>query len=629
MSGTRRTGLVGVIVTLGLLAGAFAPQVVVGLSFAARASVTPDAMQFVGNSVGTSFTLRVKNTGTAKSIGAVRVAIPTTYWTVIGCPASPATWIAVVTADSCTYLSPAGSGGNISKKHTATFKFAATTAPSVANRSGAWNVSVSTADDFSNPSLIKQAGAMGSGLTTTASSFEITDAVVAGSSATIGDPCPAANRQGPAGATGDVIVVCGTNHTTAAQTPKQAYSSLSGTFIATHGPFSGGNVGAGASDVVLGNWSNVTLANGLGPNHSVRGRIGAFAGRTSPLTTLTGYDLTEVAPVAHDDGGAGFTVNEDSPLSASSVLTNDTDANGDSLTAVKDTDPSHALSFTFNSNGTFSYTPSANFHGTDTFTYHANDGSLDSNIATVTITINSQNDAPVANDDTSYTTNEDQGFLQLTPGVLGNDTDVDLDTLTVLYVNSSLNWLFNYPLPVSTAQGGSLQMESSGAFGYAPPPNFHGTDTFTYLAFDGTALSNGATVTITVNSVNDPPTAADDSFSMTQNTTVAALTADGLVTDASDVDGDALTFSLVAGPSHAAASGFTLNADGSFSYQPVASYAGGDSFTWKANDGAADSNVGTMTITVNASGGGGGGGGGGCLPGYVYGSGHIFYLKVC
>ena len=78
------------------------------------------------------------------------------------------------------------------------------------------------------------------------------------------------------------------------------------------------------------------------------------------------------------------------------VLGNDSDPNGDALTAVLVGGPSNAASFTLNANGSFTYTPTANFSGTDTFTYRANDGTSNSNVATVTITVNPVNDAPTA-----------------------------------------------------------------------------------------------------------------------------------------------------------------------------------------------------------------------------------------
>src|SRR5207244_3051681 len=105
------------------------------------------------------------------------------------------------------------------------------------------------------------------------------------------------------------------------------------------------------------------------------------------------------------------------------------DADADSLTAVLATTTPNG-SLTFNANGTFDYTPNANFNGPDSFTYRTTDGCTTSLAATVSISVGPVNDPPVANND-SYTINED---TPLSSNVLTNDTDVDGDTLTASVV---------------------------------------------------------------------------------------------------------------------------------------------------------------------------------------------------
>ncbi|MEM1513527.1 MAG: Ig-like domain-containing protein, partial [Candidatus Thermoplasmatota archaeon] len=131
------------------------------------------------------------------------------------------------------------------------------------------------------------------------------------------------------------------------------------------------------------------------------------------------------APVAVNDS---YTTDEDVVLNipAPGVLANDYDADGDTLTAILVSNPSHG-SVIFNSDGSFTYIPEANYHGEDSFTYKANDGIAYSNVATVYITINSINDAPVAVDDYA-TVNEDSSANMI--DVLSNDYDIDGDTLT-------------------------------------------------------------------------------------------------------------------------------------------------------------------------------------------------------
>ena len=106
--------------------------------------------------------------------------------------------------------------------------------------------------------------------------------------------------------------------------------------------------------------------------------------RPTPATT---------APVASSDA---YSTDEDTPLTVnagSGVLGNDSDADNNALTAVKVSDPSLG-SVTLNQNGSFVYAPAADYTGPDSFTYKANDGSSDSNTATVSITVNAVNDAP-------------------------------------------------------------------------------------------------------------------------------------------------------------------------------------------------------------------------------------------
>jgi hypothetical protein len=134
-----------------------------------------------------------------------------------------------------------------------------------------------------------------------------------------------------------------------------------------------------------------------------------------------------------------------------------------------------------NTDGSFSYTPNTGYSGTDTFTYKANDGTADSNTATVTITIN--NTTPKANDD-AYLTQRGVLLFVFTPGVLANDTDPDGDPLTAFITRGAFN--------------GTVTLNTDGSFSYTPNAGYTGTDTFTYKANDGTADSNTATVTINI-----------------------------------------------------------------------------------------------------------------------------------
>jgi hypothetical protein len=198
----------------------------------------------------------------------------------------------------------------------------------------------------------------------------------------------------------------------------------------------------------------------------------------------------------------------------------------------------------------------------------------------VTITVNPANDAPVAVDDV-YSVDEDNTLIVPASSVLDNDTDVDLDHLA--------------PEIVGKVSHGTLVFSGNFTLTYTPTPDYNGIDTFTYMAYDGILYSNIATVTITVNPVNDAPIARDDAYYTPKNT---KLTVDipRVLTNDGDVDGDALSSILVNSTSHGT---LNLNPNGSFTYTPVKSYTGTDSFTYRANDGTSDSNEAIVTIGIN------------------------------
>ncbi len=251
------------------------------------------------------------------------------------------------------------------------------------------------------------------------------------------------------------------------------------------------------------------------------------------------------------------------------VLFNDTDIEHDPLTAQLVTGPSNG-SLTFNSDGTFTYTPSPLFYGTDSFTYQANDGTSLGNVATATITVAHVNHPPTAVID-NYAVGENQTLSVAGPGVLANDTDLDNDPLTAVLVAGPTN--------------GSLTLNSDGSFAYTPNAGFVGTDTFQYEGNDGQANSNVVTDTITVDA---PAIAANATVAVAANTPAA------ITLSASDPENSPLTYTVVAGPSHGTLSGTGAN----LTYTPDSDYVGSDTFTFQANDGVSDSNVATVTLGV-------------------------------
>ena len=311
----------------------------------------------------------------------------------------------------------------------------------------------------------------------------------------------------------------------------------------------------------------------------------AIAGALNVTGDLLGTTLkVNSAPVAVDDA---YNTNEDTPLNeaAPGVLTNDTDADGDPLTAslVVASGPTDGT-LTLNADGSFDYTPDPGFNGTDSFRYTASDGLLASNEATVSITVNAVNDPPVAADD-AYAVDEDNVLNVALPGVLVNDSDPESDPLTSAIVVAS------------GPANGTLTLNANGSFTYTPDADFSGSDSFRYTANDGLLDSNEATVTITVNAQPDAPVANDDAYNTNEDTPLN-VAAPGVLTNDTDADGDPLTATLVvaSGPTDGT---LTLNPDGSFDYTPDPGFNGTDSFRYTASDGLLASNEATVTITIS------------------------------
>ncbi|MBV9957437.1 MAG: tandem-95 repeat protein, partial [Acidobacteria bacterium] len=304
--------------------------------------------------------------------------------------------------------------------------------------------------------------------------------------------------------------------------------------------------------------------------------IGCAAAGSDTANVSVTVNASNDAPVANNES---YAVNEDSGLSvnaAAGVLANDTDAEGDALTAVLVSGPSHG-SLTLNADGSFNYTPAADFYGADSFTYQAHDGVVGSNIAVVTINVGAVNDAPDARDDAA-TTPED---VAVNVNVLGNDTDADGDALSVEGVTQAVH--------------GAVSINADGTVKYAPNANYNGADAFTYTVNDGHGRTDTATVAVTVTPVNDAPVAVGDSYSTNEDASLN-VPVPGVLGNDSDPEGNTLAALLVSGPSHGS---LGWNANGSFSYTPASNYNGGDSFTYRASDGSLSSNVATVNISIN------------------------------
>ncbi|WP_316977296.1 tandem-95 repeat protein [Shumkonia mesophila] len=320
-----------------------------------------------------------------------------------------------------------------------------------------------------------------------------------------------------------------------------------------------------------------TLSISLPENHDTNVNLTVVA------TSTDGGSTTATVPVAvaavNDapdiDGPLSFAVAEDGTLTitAAQLLANASDVEGDTLSVVDLTASGGTLSD--NGNGTWTFTPGQNFNGTVDLTYGVSDGTA-TTPATATVAVSAVNDAPVIGAPISLGMAED-GTLTITAAqLLANASDVEGDTLNVVDL---------------TASGGTLSDNGNGTWTFTPGQNFNGTVDLSYGVSDGT-VTTPATATVSVSAVNDAPVTVGFEASVDEDGTLVGQLS------ASDVEGDTLTFALAAegGPAHGTV---MVNADGSFSYEPAADYAGPDSFTYQVSDGHGGTTTATVSLTVD------------------------------
>ncbi|MBZ4371629.1 Ig-like domain-containing protein [Corallococcus sp. AS-1-6] len=269
------------------------------------------------------------------------------------------------------------------------------------------------------------------------------------------------------------------------------------------------------------------------------------------------------APVAE---AQSLTTAEDEPLPLTLAVT---DADGDALTFTIVTPPSHgALSGT---PPALTYTPSTHFNGADSFTYRATDSSGESSaVVTVSLFITPVNDPPTG-DPVSIFSDEDK---ELDIKLQGSDPEGEAVTFSV-----------QVPPEHGTLTGTPPDLK------YTPVADYHGTDGFTFIVTDASgATSKPTPVSITLSPMNDHPVAYAQSASLDQDTSV------DLVLEGSDVDGDALTFSIPQLPAHGTLSGTAPNVR----YTPAPGYRGPDSFTFRVQDDQGFPASATVSLTVRA-----------------------------
>jgi len=284
-------------------------------------------------------------------------------------------------------------------------------------------------------------------------------------------------------------------------------------------------------------------------------------------------------PIAYDDS---YSVDEGGLLNVieSGVLINDIDNENEPLNAILDIGPNYASSFSFNLNGSFNYVHDSSETFSDNFTYYANDGTSNSNVATVTITINPINDAPVILDIPDQTIDEGNSFISINLDYYVNDVD---------NFDNEMNWSYSGNVELTVSINASRNATIN-----IPNSDWFGSENITFRATDPGDLWAEDNVTFTVIGINDPPVANNDSYN-TNEDVLLNIPAPGILNNDTDIEGDTLAAVQISGPTNGS---LILNSNGSFIYTPNPNYYGIDSFTYFANDSLSDSNIATVTISV-------------------------------
>ncbi|MCC3635911.1 MAG: tandem-95 repeat protein, partial [Microcoleus sp. PH2017_37_MFU_D_B] len=287
-------------------------------------------------------------------------------------------------------------------------------------------------------------------------------------------------------------------------------------------------------------------------------------------------NVTNQPPAGQTDN---YSTSLDTALNVSAiagVLGNDSDLDGDPLTATLSTGPKNGK-VDFKADGSFSYTPNPGFAGTDIFSYSISDGILASPAISVNINVTKllTNQPPVANSD-NYTTLHTKALNVPAPGVLGNDSDPNGDPLTATVE--------------SLPQNGKVNFKADGSFSYTANPGFIGTDNFSYSVTDG--INPPVSVPVKINVTNQQPQANSDRYNTPHNKTLN-IPAPGVLGNDSDPNSDPLTAKLVTLPKKV-----NFNADGSFSYTPNPGFVGLEEFSYNISDGASTSAETPVKINV-------------------------------
>jgi ELWxxDGT repeat protein len=350
---------------------------------------------------------------------------------------------------------------------------------------------------------------------------------------------------------------------------------------------------------MISNSSNLTYANGsfyfTGDNNSGTGGE-LWSQEIEPLPQTTNEDTPLIFNASNNniisitDVDAG-----NNPLRVTLTASNgNLTLNGSNGLTFIDGDGSSDTSITFSAtladinaalNG-LSFNPNANFSGAANIAISVNDQGTNNSFflqdsANIAIQVNSVNDIPVVTNE-SLTTNEDTPLIIRAADLISNDTDIDGDALTVAGFAQPTN--------------GTLVDNGDRTFTYRPKADYFGADSFNYTINDGKGGTSTGTVNLTLNGIEDAPIAIGERLTISEDTSLIIRAAD-LMSNDTDADGDALTFTGITQPSNGQ---LVDNRDGTYIYTPKANYFGNDSLTYTVSDGKGNTATGAVNLTVNS-----------------------------
>ncbi|MBX9683731.1 MAG: tandem-95 repeat protein [Hyphomicrobium sp.] len=299
---------------------------------------------------------------------------------------------------------------------------------------------------------------------------------------------------------------------------------------------------------------------------SVTDASGVSTTQTVKITVVPVNDAPVTASVVE------LKTNEDTVVSGQVVAS---DVDGDALAWALTTKPANGSVKFDATTGAYSYVPKANFNGTDSFAVTVTDPSGAATTQTIKVSVVPVNDAPVVAANASLTTQEDKT-------VQGSVAASDVE-------NDALSWAVS-----RTAGHGGVKLDgATGAYTYIPNANYNGSDSFEVTVTDQNGAKSSQTITVTITPVNDAP--------VTQATSAVATIEDKSVSgmiSATDVDGDALTWSLA---TSAARGTVALNAaTGAYTYTPTANASGADFFLVNVKDAYGATAQQRVDVTVSA-----------------------------